>query len=131
MAATKFNTKAPSTAEKNEAGEIITPARSYDAEYDFGDNVEEAIEKFGSELVFDGFVAKSVVEAQAKIRQMLEDGKSEQDITDFLTNVWKPGLKLPRASVDPKAAFAKYLAALSPEDRLKAIEDMQAELASK
>jgi hypothetical protein len=77
--------------------------------YDFGGDLDSAVEKFGKDTVYANFVRSSVITAQAAMRRYLEDGKSEEEIADKMAN-WKPGVPMERA-VDPIAAtiskFAK------------------------
>jgi predicted RNA-binding protein len=71
--------------------------------YDFGDNLDQAVEKFGADVVFTNFKRTAVITAQAAIRRMLEDNKSDEEITSKMSQ-WKPGVALERV-IDPVASL--------------------------
>jgi hypothetical protein len=71
--------------------------------YDFGENTQDAVKKFGDDTVFSNFRANAKITAQGAIRRMLEDKKTQVEITERM-KVWKPGVALERI-VDPVAAL--------------------------
>lgn len=96
--------------------------------YDFGNNVEEAIEKFGAEAVFAGFKADCKVGVQAFVRGRLkateEDSEAPKYSDDEITAAvadWMPGTKT-RQSADPMAKLQALLGKLSPEQRAALLE---------
>ena len=97
-------------------------------EYDFGATVEEAVEKFGAEVVFSGFVAKATITAQAAIRRYLETGKSPEEIQELM-NSWQPGVAL-KGESDPVGAVVRKVAAMSDDDKAAFIADLQKKLAT-
>lgn len=83
--------------------EINGVEKSATITYDFGTNSTEAVKKFGDETVFSNFRANAKITAQGAMRRMLEDGKSQAEITEKM-KPWKPGVALERV-VDPVAAL--------------------------
>jgi len=71
--------------------------------YDFGENTADAVKKFGDDTVFSNFRANAKITAQGAMRRMLEDGKTQAEITERMKS-WKPGVALERV-VDPVAAL--------------------------
>ena len=128
MALTKFVTS-------NGSGE---EARKIEAEFDFGSTVEEAIQMFGGEVVFDNFVAAAKVDVQGMIRRKMNgkvtteiDGvKSERDYTEeeILAEVagWKPTKKGVRQSADPLSKAEKLLGSMSAEQLAELREKLAA-----
>ena len=82
---------------------------------DLGDNLEDAVQKFGAEVVFSNFQAQTKIRAQAIIRDMMTEGKSDEEIQNFM-NSWKPGVSRER-NVDPLAAFVNKFKTMTPEEQ--------------
>jgi len=89
-------------------------APSATVEFDFGDNLAEASELFGDDVVFSRFVAAATVDVQALIRRHLssedKDGnstaKSEEEIQSLVAE-YKPGTSTrKRVSASEKAQRA-------------------------
>lgn len=98
--------------------------------YDFGDNLDEAVEKFGAEVVFSRFKSASIIDLQALIRRHLgakdKEGKptpkTQEEIQGLVDN-WSPGAQTRVRKTDkqkaeelleklPAAQLAELLAAL-------------------
>lgn len=92
-------------------------------QFDFGGTTENAVEKFGSDVVYSNFVRASVVTAQAAIRRMLEAGKSQEEIQSAMES-WKPGVALER-TVDPVAAVLGKFGSMTPEEQKALIRQLQ------
>lgn len=97
--------------------------RSISIDYNFGANLAEAIELFGEEAVFNGFVADGKVGLQAFVRARL--GKTEEEyMTDEQiiaeAEAWKPGQR--KQAADPMAKLQALLAKLTPEQRAAILE---------
>lgn len=101
-------------------------ALSAEVEYDFGDNLEQAVAIFGGEVVFNRFKAASIVDLQALIRRHLdgETPKTQAEIQE-LVKEWKPGVST-RVRKDPKQKAEELFAALSPEDKQALLESLMA-----
>jgi len=97
--------------------------RDLSIDYNFGATLEEAVEMFGAEVVFSGFVADAKVGLQAYVRARL--GKTDEE---FMTDeqiiaeaeAWKPGQR--KQAADPMAKLQALLAKLSPEQRAALLE---------
>lgn len=87
---------------KLEDGSIVNG----EIDYDFGNDLKDAVAKFGDAIVFGYYRAHAVVQCQAGMRRCLE---SKSDLKAW-ASTWKPGVTTPRV-VDPiataKAAYAK------------------------
>ena len=106
--------------ERDEEGkEIYIEA---EVEYDFGDNLDAAVELCGADAVFSQYRANSKVALQVVIRGRMAAGQSQEAIQE-LVNTWKPGMVMERTQVDPLVAFENMFKNASPEK--------QAELLSK
>jgi hypothetical protein len=98
--------------------------------YDFGDNLDEAVELFGEEVVFMRFKSAATIDLQALIRRHLgakdKEGKptpkSEEDIQKLAAE-WTPGVQTRKRKTDkqkaeellsklPAAQLAELLASL-------------------
>jgi hypothetical protein len=93
---------------------------------DLGDNLQDAIEKFGEEVVFTNFQAQAKIRAQAIMRDMLTAGKTDEEINKFMAS-WKPGSARERIT-DPKIAFLRRFEKLSEEEQNKYIEELMAKI---
>lgn len=88
MTATVVEAKLPSTEQE------------ISAEYDFGDNLEEATERFGADVVFSNFKASVTVTLQGFMRgQMKADKegnvKSDEEVLAAVAG-WMPGQRTSR-----------------------------------
>lgn len=92
--------------------------------YDFGDNLQDAVAKFGEEVVFSRFESAAVIDAQALIRRGIKAEKTDEEIASTLA-AWKPGVKQvvrKSASEKIKDAFSG-LTAEQKKEMLKALRD--------
>lgn len=93
---------------------------------DLGDNVQDAIDRFGDEVVFSNYQANVKITVQGGIRRYLESGLSQDEIQAKFDG-YKPGVTLERV-VDPVAALASKFAKMSPEEQAAAFADLKAKL---
>lgn len=91
---------------------------------DLGDNLQDAVQKFGEEVVFSNFQAQTKIKAQAIIRDMMVEGKTDEEIQTFM-NGWKPGVSRER-NVDPLAATLNKFATMTQEEQDKFLEELMA-----
>lgn len=99
-------------------------APSASVNYDFGDNLDEATELFGADVVFARFKAASVVDLQALIRRHLDSDtpKSATEIQELAT-AWKPGVQTKkRKSAGEK--IQDLLGDMSETDRAALLESL-------
>lgn len=97
--------------------------REISIDYNFGASLSEAIELFGEEVVFSGFVADCKVGLQAFVRARL--GKTEEEYMSdeqIIAEVegWKPGQR--KQAADPMAKLQALLSKISPEQRAALLE---------
>jgi hypothetical protein len=91
--------------------------------YDFGATLDEAVAKFGAEVVFTNFKRTAVITAQAVIRRMLEGGKSEEEVATVM-GAWKPGVALER-TIDPVATLVGKWDSYSPEEQNEILKKLK------
>lgn len=99
--------------------------RSAAITYDFGDSVDEMVDKFGEEVVRSNAIRNFKITAQAAMRRMLEKGESQEAIADKMSN-WKPGIQMER-TVDVKGAFLAKWKDMTQEERQEFLAEMDAE----
>lgn len=116
--------------------------RAITVEYDFGENLEDAVDKFGEESVFNHFVADAKLSVNSLVRPMLEKGLEKDKETGEVsgtpehTNEQIQAIvaeyKLPDKTgrrADPGQKALDALKALSPEKQaeIMAILGLQGE----
>ena len=99
-----------------------TSSKKIAVTYNFGASLDEAIEKFGAEVVFSGFRRTSVITAQGVMRRLAKAGKSDAEIQAAITN-WKPGVQAERIS-DPVARLKSMFSSMSAEERQKIMAEL-------
>jgi hypothetical protein len=106
-------------------GDDGEPAGEATVSYDFGENLDEAVELFGAEVVYKRFRAAAVVDLQGVIRRNLqgENPKSEEEIQAAIDE-WKPGVQRARKSKQEKAL--DLLEGMSDEERASFLEALNA-----
>ena len=97
--------------------------------YDFGDDFEGAVAKFGKESILSNFIANAVVTIQAGIRGLAEKGKTDSEI-QAVYDAWKPGIARPRVADTTSLLdrFAK-LDESKQEDLLAKLKELRAKKA--
>jgi len=91
--------------------------------YDFGATLDEAVAKFGSDVVFTNFKRTAVITAQAAIRRMLEGKKSIDEITAGMAS-WKPGVAMERV-IDPVASLVGRWDSYSAEEQAEILKKLK------
>jgi len=92
--------------------------------YNFGENLDDAIGLFGDVAIYSRFKSASVVDLQALIRRHLGGEKPKsQDEIQALADEWKPGVGS-RVRKSPKDKALDALAALSDEDRQALLDSL-------
>lgn len=95
---------------------------------DLGENLADAVAKFGEDVVFSNFCQSAVITAQAAMRRGLEKGKTNEEIVGYMAG-WKPGVQLQR-QVDPLGALLSRVDKMSDEEKAAIIEQLMAKLQS-
>lgn len=71
--------------------------------YDFGDDLDQMVAKFGKEVVFSNAKGSFVITAQAAMRRGIDGSKTDEEIAGIVAG-WKPGVAMTRV-IDPVAAL--------------------------
>ena len=90
---------------------------------DLGEDLEDAITKFGEGVVFSNFQASAKITAQAAMRRYMDAKKSPEEITVLMAE-WKPGVTVKRTK-DPVADFKAKFAAMNAEEQKAAIAELK------
>lgn len=86
--------------------------------YDFGDDVEGAIEKFGDKVVYNYCTQAVGLWLGGRVRDMLESGKSPEEIQEIISSPeFKPGL-VTRSKKDPFESYAASVKAKAEKGTL-------------
>ena len=93
-------------------------------DYDFGENIDEANNLFGADVVWAYAKRALVIAAQGHARGLVKSGKSAEDITEAMTQ-WKPGA--PRVGKSPEDRMREQWNKMSPEDRANLLRELQGE----
>lgn len=88
---------------KDDDGNALEP-QILSAEYNFGENLAEAIELFGEEIVHAHFTAHAVVSLQSRMRSAAKQGQDVQEEVDK----WKPGQVTRRGKTPVEKALADF-----------------------
>ena len=82
---------------------------------DLGENCQDAIDKFGAEVVHTNFKSAAKITAQAAMRRYMEAGKTAEEITTLM-EAWKPGVAKDRV-IDPVAALVSRWDSYTPKEQ--------------
>ena len=95
--------------------------KEYNAEYLFGDSLDQMVNLFGKEIVYNKAKAAMIVDIQGTMRAAIKANKSAKDIADSVAK-WKPGVRKPGKS--PVAKVQEHFAKLSPEERRNLLREL-------
>lgn len=129
-------TQAEGTEEKKEKQKGVIEVtskktdRSVEFEKTFGNTVEEAVELFGSEVVFTNFNQQCVIKCQAKVRGILDKGGTPEDAIAAGQNYTPGVVTRTRSAKDPVAQLAAAVASgdMSREELQAKLEEQLAAL---
>lgn len=93
---------------------------------DLGENLDDAVARFGAEVVFSNYLANVKIGVQSGIRRYIKAGIDDAAIQAKFDN-YKPGVTMDRV-VDPIAAMAAKLSKMTPEEREAAFAQLRAKL---
>lgn len=105
----------------------VKMSRELAVNYDFGDTLDEAVAKFGADVVYSNFKKSAVIALQALVRRKLdkkEDALSDEAIIAAAA-AWKPGIASV-STVDAKEAIFKKVGKMSKADKDALIEKLLA-----
>ena len=92
-------------------------------QYDFGENLDEAKDMFGADVVFSQFVAAAKVKIQSIIREKKKAGLSDEAIQSYL-DTYKIGMIVERTAVNPLEAFKAAFKMMTPEQQRQQLIDL-------
>lgn len=105
---------------KDEEGKLTGEESTSTVEYDFGENLEDAVAKFGDEVVFSAFKRSAVIDLQSNMRRWILNGDDCQEKADE----WQPGVKtITRKS--PVEKLRDLLKGKSPEEIATLLQQVQ------
>ena len=96
---------------------------SVEVSYDLGENLGDATNKFGEEVIFSYYKQKAVITLQAFVRGKVRAGLNQEQIQTAL-DTYKLGV-VQRSHKDPKEKLMKMFAGMSSEEQkefLKALK---------
>lgn len=93
-----------------------------EVDYDFGDNIQSMVQKFGEDIVFQHARGSLVVALQGWLRSLQSRGKSDAEIQKEVKG-WKPGQR--RQGKTAKEKALESLSKLSPEERAALLKQMR------
>jgi hypothetical protein len=88
---------------------------------DPGANTKEAAKLYGEKVVHGRWVRGFTINASQTARAMLEAGKSDEEITAYMQNEWKPGVSR-RVGADPLKPVLRKAAEMTPEEKKALLE---------
>lgn len=83
-------------------------------EYDFGDTLQDMVNNFGEQMVYDRALRSFKISFQSWVTAQLEAGKTEDQIKAEAAQ-WKPGQR--KAAKSPQEKLQEMLEKLSPQER--------------
>ena len=102
------------TTESNAEG-----ARSIELGYEFGENLDAAAEKFGDDVVMANFTKSAKISLQARVRDLMKAGKTDEEIQTYVASEWVPGLKTARVQVSTAEKLLKAFSKLPAEEQAR------------
>ena len=101
-------------------------SRSATVSYDFGDNLAQAVEKFGEEVVFTNMQQSMKISLQALLRRGFDKGQSDEEIATAAA-AWKPGVASQRTT-DPVSTITAKWATLDPKKKAELLAQLKAQM---
>lgn len=102
-------------------------ARSVTVDYDFGENLEEAVGLVGEAVVFANYKASAKITLQALVRRHIAAGDDDDKIVAAV-DAWKPGMPSERKVKDPTKNILEAWPKMSEADRadfLRQLKDIK------
>jgi DNA-directed RNA polymerase specialized sigma24 family protein len=97
------------------ADEIFT------VKYDLPDTTEEAIQRFGTEVVFSRLMASLTIDLQSFMRTQIQKDKATAESVQEACNGWMPGVRKRGKTREEK--LRDMLSAMSPEERAELLSE--------
>jgi len=103
------------TAKEGKEGTPLT------VDYDFGESIDDMVDKFGDEVVFNNAKANMIVSLQGVIRTGLKAGKDAKEIKESAA-AWVPGVR--KAGKSPQEKLREQFANLDPEAKKELLKEL-------
>lgn len=102
---------------KDKEGKVIpeTKGRKFEADVQLPADLDEAANVFGADVVFGKFNQKLIIDAQAAMRTLAENGKNDDEIQAEMAS-WNPSVTISR-KVDAQTAVLREASSMTPEQR--------------
>ena len=92
--------------------------------HDFLDSALDAAGTWGDAVVHAGFIRAAKIDAQSRMRALLEAGKNPDEVAENMTTSWYPGAKNIATKDELLASFGK----MSAEEKAEMLARLQAQL---
>ena len=92
-------------------------------EYEFGSDIEDAVKRFGKEVVFSNYVQAAKITLQAGLRRVLV---AKGDPVDFAKK-HVPGIQAQRSSVPARVAMVREYKDMTPAERKAFLAELKAD----
>jgi len=127
MPVTTFGVKGFPRDPKDRKIKLSDTAVKGELSYDFGGNLEGAVEKFGEEVVYSNFVAGGKVVVQGVGRAVIEAGGTIQEAQEKV-NGYKLGIAVQRVKKSSLEAAAAEFQAMPPEKQKEYLDRLTASI---
>lgn len=121
MAQTEVKVKYAVKDATDEAGNQVYAEAA--GQYDFGENLADATDKFGADVVFSNFVSAAKVKLQSIMRTKKQAGVTDAELQTFMDG-YKIGMVLERTQVNPMEAFKASFQNASPERQKELLREL-------
>ena len=90
--------------------------------HDIPATIDEAVQRFGEEIVYSRFRGSYVIDLQSFMRRQIEKDGATQDTVQEASDAWRPGVRA--AGKSPQEKIGTLLAKLSPEERRELLAEL-------
>jgi len=112
--------------------QVRSPKADREVEFDksFGDNLQESSELYGEDVVYSIFYAQAVIKCQAKVRQVMDKGGSNDEAISAGQSFTPGVITRTKIALDPIEQLASQLASgeISKDDLREKLEARLAQL---
>lgn len=95
-----------------------------EVDYNFGENLKEAVDLYGETVVHSAYVAEGKIQVQNLVRRLLEKG-ADQDAIEKELATYKIG-ESRKVTVDPAKAIYSRIPTMTPEEKKALIAELMA-----
>ena len=95
--------------------------REVTIDFDFGDDLAQAVEMYGADVIYSKYKAEAVINLQGLIRSYIKANKTEEEINDLVGN-WVPGVKAARGK-SKEEKLREMFAGLNDEERQTFVDE--------